>query len=125
MSLQLKEWAAYIATLLLTFFIFWLILPNQPYEPKGIALPITQAMATKLMSNPNWNHRGVPVAWINNEFHVAKDTPAARKQSIINATELAKQAGGKAVILQPLQFYDTTAESPMLSVLIGHGIAVK
>lgn len=125
MSLQIKEWITYLILLLLTFFLFWLIVPRNHYQPQGIALPITHAMAQKLMASPGWYSKYTPTQWINIEYHVKKDSPEARKLVLQKAMQLAKATGAKSVVMQPMFFADTTAESPMLSVLIGHGVAVK
>jgi hypothetical protein len=124
-SLQLKEWITYSAILIVTLFLFWLTVPKNNYQPKGIALPMTQTMSNQITSSPNWSSHGRPTQWINVEYHVKKDSPEARKLVIQKALSLAKATGAHSVIMQPLFFADTTAESPMLSVLIGHGVAIK
>lgn len=125
MSLQIKEWITYLVLLLLTFFVFWLIAPRNNYQPQGIALPITHTMAQKLMTSSGWNSQYTPTQWINIEYHIRKDSPAARKLVMQKAMQLAKTTGAKSVVMQPMFFADSTAESPMLSVLIAHGVAVK
>lgn|GEM_PF-2740835 len=126
MTLQLKEWITYIVILIATLLLFWLIMPKHQYKPTGIALPIPAAVSKQIMSSPNWTAHGTPSQWINIEYHVTKDSPQARELVKQKALSLAKATGAKSVVMQPLFFADSTrAESPMLSVLIGRGIAIK
>ena len=77
------------------------------------------------MTNPNWTSSSKPTQWINVEYHVKNDSQEARQLVIKKAMSLARAAGAHTVMMQPLFFADTTEQSPMLSVIIGHGIAVK
>jgi hypothetical protein len=124
MSLQLKEWITYLAILLACFALFYLITPRTTYQPTGIALPITKAVKKNLLSNPQWPSSQIPSQWINVEYHVSNDSQPARQIVMQKAMDLAKATGATSVMMQPLFFADSTAQSPMLSVIIGHGIAV-
>jgi hypothetical protein len=125
MMLQFKEWITYCIILIACFTLFWFITPQQVYQPTGIALPMSNAMKQILLSNPQWPSSKKPSQWINVEYHVKNDSQQARDKVTQQALALAKATGATSVMMQPLFFADTTAQSPMLSVMIGHGIAVN
>ena len=125
MSLTAKEWLTYIIILILTFLFFWLCVPKNNYKPVGIALPMPKATAMQIKNSPNWTSKKTPIAWVNIEYHVKQDTPAAEKLIKQEALALAKSVGGTSIILPPIFFNPATDTSPMLSTLIAQGIAVK
>ena len=125
MTLPLKEWISYIIVVLICILVFCFITPSNHYTPKGIALPMTKAVAQQITTNPNWHAKSTPAYWINLEYHVKQDSPGARAKAMQKAISLAKAAGATHVMMQPLFFASPMPNNNMLNVIIGRGIATK
>ena len=105
----------------LNWYLITHLRPTRHVAPKGIALPMTQEASQAIMSNPQWHGHATPTHWINLEYHVTQDSPAAQ-QKVTAAANIAKQAGATSIMLQPVYFGKSTIAKGMLSVLIGRGI---